>query len=277
MTIYSNAPNDWVANDIPFPQATANQELKEKFDEIDSAFGLSALRADNLNLQIAMGGTPDEQVDVDAECLTLFNATFESNSIVNINLTIDNTAGGANGIDTGGVAINTLYYIWVIAKVDGTVAGLFSVSNTIGTVTLPGGYLYARIIGAIFTDGASDFIPGKWINDMFWYDSAIEIYDANGSLTWIDIDISTEIPHLISRNASIGGRIDTSQQSVDIRGKGFTQYFGSTRGGEQPSSVLGFIIPTDSDGLIQHQASSNSKNYHLFVNGYVNIINSTPA
>ncbi len=38
MTIYSNPPNNWVTNDIPFKQAQANQELREKFLEIDTAF-----------------------------------------------------------------------------------------------------------------------------------------------------------------------------------------------------------------------------------------------
>ena len=35
MTIYTDAPNDFVVNDIPFDQAQGNKELKEKYEDID--------------------------------------------------------------------------------------------------------------------------------------------------------------------------------------------------------------------------------------------------
>ncbi len=273
MTIYANAPNNWVANDIPFDQAQGNQELREKFLEIDNAFGLSALRADNLNLQIAMGGTPDEQVDVDAESLTLFNATFESKSISNINLTIDNTGAGANGIDTGVVAINELYYIWVIAKVDGTVAGLFSLSRTIGTITLPAGYLYARLIGAIFTDGSSDFIPGTWSGDWFIYDAPVASFTGNGNTSFVDLDISPVMPEAITRRCNVNARTNGSGRFIGIRKNGTTAVMVSGVTTEYGASG---IVETDVNGIIEHEVDAADRSFSIYVNAYENVIRTIP-
>lgn len=69
-------------------------------------------------------------------------------------------AEGTNqgGLDTGTVAADTVYYIFAIAKLDGTADALFSLSDT--APTLPSGFTLKRIIGSIITDSSSNIIDG---------------------------------------------------------------------------------------------------------------------
>ena len=50
-----------------------------------------------------------------------------------VNLTVDITVSGVNGLDTGSEAASTWYYIWVIYN-GTTVAGLLSTSATAPTM-----------------------------------------------------------------------------------------------------------------------------------------------
>jgi len=70
-------------------------------------------------------------------------------------ITIDITASGVNGLDTGSEVALTWYYIYLID--DGvTPAGLLSASPT--SPVLPGLYTKKRLVGAVLNDGSSDFV-----------------------------------------------------------------------------------------------------------------------
>jgi hypothetical protein len=69
----------------------------------------------------------------------------------NVNVTANLTVSGANGLDTGTSATSTWYSVWVIAKPDGTVAGLLSASAT--SPTMPTGYTFKARLGWVRTDG----------------------------------------------------------------------------------------------------------------------------
>jgi hypothetical protein len=95
---------------------------------------------------------------------TLFNPTTSAyQQFTGSNLTITNngTAGVANSIDATRVN-GQMYYLWLIGKNDGTLAGLFSASNT--APTMPTGYTWRRLLPwacatyppiAGYTNGAS--------------------------------------------------------------------------------------------------------------------------
>lgn len=62
---------------------------------------------------------------------------------------------GNGGLDTGTVAANTAYHVWVIRRSDtGAVDGLLSLSAT--APTMPTNYDAKRRVGAIITDGSSN-------------------------------------------------------------------------------------------------------------------------
>ncbi len=127
--------------------------------KIDSPMSMIGITSQSKNLVITNGTTPDEQVDIDFDELIISNASGLSFKLFDGDLTADNTDSGANGIDTGSVAVSTWYYIWVIYNpTTRTIASLLSVSTTLATITLPSGYTFGALVGAILTDGTSDFV-----------------------------------------------------------------------------------------------------------------------
>lgn len=64
------------------------------------------------------------------------------------------------GLDTGTIAANTWYYVYIIKRVDtGVVDMLYSASPT--APTMPANYTLKRLIGAVKTDGSSHWV--QWI------------------------------------------------------------------------------------------------------------------
>lgn len=89
-------------------------------------------------------------VDVDATALNVGGYRLTS-----VNLTIDLTASGANGLDTGVEAVSTWYSVWVIYNpTTSTTAGLFSTSAT--APTMPAGYTLKRLVGWARNDGSGN-------------------------------------------------------------------------------------------------------------------------
>lgn len=133
--------------------------------EIMPLGGLSGTLCPHENLTIANNSTnPDYQVDVDADYLILFNSDRSlAVRMSSVDLTIDITTAGANGLDTGSEASDTWYHIWVIY--DGsTVAGMFSTASSYSGLTLPSGYNFAGYVGAIYNDANNDFISMQQTN-----------------------------------------------------------------------------------------------------------------
>jgi hypothetical protein len=95
----------------------------------------------NTKIDIATGVAMD---DTNAAIMTTSGAT-----------TIDAGTTGANGLDTGSLANSTWYHVFLIGKVDGTVAGFMSTSTG---PTLPTGYVYKRELGQVKTDGSAHFL-----------------------------------------------------------------------------------------------------------------------
>ena len=228
--------------------------------------------ADKLGLVVAMGGTPDEQVDVDFTSLNHYSATNVVLNKQSGNLTIDNTASGANGIDTGAVANSTWYYIWSLLKADGTNCGVFSLSATFGGLTLPADYLYGRCVGAIRTNGTADFIPGTWQNGWFFYTAPPTAGTVAVTATWTDIDCSQELPIGISKLGNFSMKNSSHDYLAAIRQKGSTQQMGFVNYGTGDSVIQGgYNCPTDSAGAIQGWTQHSSGVLTVYLNGYKNI------
>lgn len=105
-------------------------------------------------------GTPNSKVDIDADEINLHDAAGAFFKATSVNLTADITVPGANGLDTGGEAGNTWYYIWVIYNsTSSTTASLLSTQTAIGSLTLPTGYSFGALVGAVRNNVGSNFLP----------------------------------------------------------------------------------------------------------------------
>lgn len=106
----------------------------------------------------------------------------------------------AGGLDSGSVATNTLYAIWLIKRSDtGVVDALFSTSFS--APTMPANYDKKRLIGAVKTDSSSDIIPFLQSGDEFVYlgnSGTSPPTDVNGAAvtddTWTTVSMGSVPP-----------------------------------------------------------------------------------
>lgn len=89
--------------------------------------------------------------------------------------------GSGNGaLDTGTIANNTWYHVYLIKRTDtGVVDVLISTSAT--SPTLPASYTLSRRIGAIRTNGSAQWIKFSQLGDEFLWDTGL--VDINGATT----------------------------------------------------------------------------------------------
>ncbi len=133
------------------PTPSADDDLANK------AFVLGAvaqgIQGSTKSLKIDYTGT-GHAFTVTADAVTVRNAAEAYRTIRNVSLSINASSVGANGIDTGSLAVSTCYFVFVIWN-ETTVAGLVSASST--SPTLPTGYTYSARVGAFFSDSSN-----KW-------------------------------------------------------------------------------------------------------------------
>ncbi len=75
----------------------------------------------------------------------------------------------SGGLDTGAIAANTWYAVFLIKRIDTNVVDvLFSLSDT--APTLPTNYTLFRRVGWVLTDGSSQFVKFFQVGRQFWWD-----------------------------------------------------------------------------------------------------------
>ena len=121
---------------------------------------------DYSNLRIDVTG--NATVDVDVDRLTVYDAAGRGFRLGTVDLTLDLSASGAGGRDTGSEASNTWYAVHVIYNpATSTIAGLLSTSAS--SPTLPSGYTYSRRVGWVRNDGSSNLFRTRQRNEKVAY------------------------------------------------------------------------------------------------------------
>lgn len=95
-------------------------------------------------------------VSVSADEIIVESAANAYATLRAVSLSINSAGSGANGLDTGTLATNTWYSVWVIYN-GIAVAGLLSTSST--SPTMPGGYTHKARVGWIRTDSSGNKYP----------------------------------------------------------------------------------------------------------------------
>lgn len=115
----------------------------------------SALTANGLTIT-NNAGTPTTQLDITTTgASVLQTTTFASRLVSPVTQTLNAATTGANGLDTGALAANTWYYVYLI-DTGTTTSTLLSLSAT--APTMPTGYVFKMRIGAVRTGGSSTFL-----------------------------------------------------------------------------------------------------------------------
>lgn len=106
--------------------------------------------------------------------------------------TVDITASGLGGLDTGSVAASTSYALYIVEGPAGAVGGILSLSFTESGVTILSGSVLRRI-GAVVTDSSSEILKftmeGTSNARAVTYDvaeSTVQIVDGSSATVWTE-------------------------------------------------------------------------------------------
>ena len=163
---------------------------------------LDAVDIPSKDLIIKYAGTAT--VDIDATHICVQGFKKES-----LNLTVDITASGANGLDTGSEAVSTWYTIWVICNPSTLAfAGILTAGDS---PTMPAGYTLKRLVSYVYNNAGGHFVAFTHIGDVYRYDAGTEVVTAGGSTNTLDIDLSAVIPdgvkEVFGKTLSNGGAL----------------------------------------------------------------------
>jgi len=121
-------------------------------------------RVDGLLLSNSPGDTEHDITIAAGICKdSTYAYTLELTSALTKRIDASWSAGDNGGfLDTGSVAINTQYAVWLIRKdSDGTSDAVASTSFT--APTMPSGYTYKRLLRGFATDGSANIVNNQWL------------------------------------------------------------------------------------------------------------------
>lgn len=215
-------------------------------------------------LGLVVAWVSNSTIDVDATRLGV-----EGRLVEPVNVTIDITASGANGLDTGSEASSTGYFVWILAKsTDGTHCGVLSLSAT--SPTMPAGYDLKRRVGWIYNNGSGHIYRFYHCADgWWWWDENMSAADFqkvnNGTATSL-----TDVPaFLIPSTADqvsmmVGVNNPTTWNGVILVPKG-----GNWENGYSSCAVYGYVSGGScwQDGIVRPLGTNQQLQYRLYSAG----------
>lgn len=136
--------------------------------------------------------SPNTKIDISADSLVVRNSNGFARLLDSVAVTVNMATVGANGIDAGAQAASTWYYGWVIAKDDGTVAGLASTSAT--APTMPSGYTFKALVSAVYSSAGTTFTPYRQKGDRVFYEAAYNVLGSGSASTETAISVVAAVP-----------------------------------------------------------------------------------
>jgi hypothetical protein len=224
MLLFSNPI--FAAWDKSLPAGSTN------LSDLDTVIGANNTALENSLLQmrgwvnLSVAYASSATVTVTADHLWLQGSATIPYLASTVSETINITSSGAGGLDTGSEAISTWYYIWVIAKADGTVDGLLSASAT--SPTMPTDYVYKTLVSAVRNDSSENFIPFTQTGKKYAYTTWQTIASGNvGAGSWTSIDTTTFVPSTLSNYcfgllAGAGNGALTNNSSMSVTATTFS-------------------------------------------------------
>lgn len=227
--------------------------------------GLGIARASASTVTIAAGACRNKQT----------SSAGSYDMVVDSVLTVSTATTGVNALDTGTVANNTWYAVYVIADSKGyeSIAGLLSTSLT---PALPQKYNLYRRVGWVKTDASADILPfiqsGESFDRHYYFDTLIEALAAGAETIFTDVDLSSGMPStsnlaLLQLQFTPNAASDTA----DFRPNGSDATTVANITGQVSSvAVNAFIdMPTDADQTIEYLVSAGTAALKVDVRGFV--------
>lgn len=156
------------------------------------------------------GTTPDEIIDIAVGSIMDSSGVYQIS--VDAVLSPDIMADGLNGLDTGTVAANNVYAVYLVADPvsQSDVGAIYSLSLT-GPL-MPFGYSAYALIGYVVTDATADILVGSWTagnscRRSFYYDAPIATAVTAGAATsYTAVNLSDFVPAVQDTPVSVAYR-----------------------------------------------------------------------
>jgi len=209
---------------------------------------------------------PTYQLDINATYLFIEDAIHAS-----VDLTVDITASGANGLDTGAEANSTLYAVWAIYNpITDTIAGLLSASFT--NPTLPSGYTKKGLISMVRNAASGNFEEFYQYGNIYKYFNGLIVLDNGNSTEWANVACGDYVKSSIASMVHIHWHASTStndQYDFYIRTNGATgagYRLGSNEADVAKQASGYFELPLLGN-LIEYNSTDSDVNLDIYVNG----------
>lgn len=136
---------------------------------------------------------PNYQFDWNADEFVVQDSNGKSIRLTAVDVTVDITQSGANGLDTGSEANSTWYYGHIIYNpTTSTVAGLLSLSWT--SPTLPAGYTFSAPIGAVYNASDGHLRAQRQRGSEITYNVNQVVLSGGTAATTTAVDMSLVVP-----------------------------------------------------------------------------------
>jgi hypothetical protein len=209
---------------------------------------------------------------VTADRVVLENANGFQKVFNSINITIDITASGALGIDTGSEANSTWYHIWIIGQADGTKSGVLSTSTT--APTLPSGYTFYGYVGACYNTSSGDLLEMCQTNNSATFENgAFSAALTDGSATsYTSISLSSFIPstanHLIGSFVVRNTTGSASGLFIAATSGGLGLYYFQNQATTQSNVYVPAMVPLHESQLIYYKVAGSSQRATVIPTGW---------
>lgn len=134
---------------------------------------------------------PTYQLTYSADNIVVTNSAGVALNVATWSGTLDLTASGVDGLDTGSEAGDTDYFIWAIY--DGT-NKKFLLSTSSSSPTLPSGYTFSALVGHRRNDGSSNLISAHQYGKRVFYGAKQAVLSGGSAATETAVTITGFVP-----------------------------------------------------------------------------------
>jgi len=175
------------------------------------------------NFKFDVAGVASSTATLTADMISLKNVENSVLVKTSASLSLNITTSGGNGLDTGVVANNTKYFVWVIYnQATDVLAGLISLSST--SPVLPSGFTFSELYSFVRTNGSGQMFGARHRGKNYfwktWFDLGLFPGFGAGSPPFSSIAVGDFYPSEISL-AVFGATVSvTGGQSASMSNRG---------------------------------------------------------
>jgi hypothetical protein len=211
-------------------------------------------------------GTPDTKIDITADAVTVETTGGTAYRKSSISVTVNCTTTGANGLDTGSLANNTWYYLWIIYNPStDTIAGLASTSST--APTMPSGYTAKARLGANRTGGSATFNRVRQLGRRAQYvvtagspTPNLPSMSSGTQTQWTAVATGSFVPSTASMIAIVGVAVSSASASATVSAAPNNAYTSVSSTAPPP---LSYTAPVASSGSYSTILTLESTNIYV--------------